>query len=120
MDEQRQTRDKAKIPPVRHGLTVLVQEDKIMEKRITKRWWSMVTLALVTFAAVIAAQQKTKPDLNVQLKAASQKELVDGDPKGAIALYQKIVDNAEANHTAGAKGAPRNGAIVRKAWQRGR
>jgi len=103
MDEQRQTRDKASIPPVRHGLTVLIQEDKIMEKHMTKRWWMMVTLALVTFAVVTTAQQKTRPDLDVQLKAASQKELVDGDWKGAIALYQKIVDNAEANHAAAAK-----------------
>jgi Tol biopolymer transport system component len=103
MDEQRQTRDKAKIPPVCHGLTVLVQEGKMMDKRITRKWWTMVTLALVSFAAVTAAQQRTKPDLDVQLKAASQKELVDGDPNGAIALYQKIVDNAEANHAAAAK-----------------
>jgi Tol biopolymer transport system component len=103
MAEQRQTRDKASIPPVRNDLTVLIQEDKIMEKHMTKTWWMMVTLALITFAVVTTAQQKTKPDLDVQLKAASQKELVDGDWKGAIALYQKIVDNAEANHAAAAK-----------------
>ena len=68
-----------------------------------KTWHASVVLAAVVLATAASAQQKARVDVDVQLKAATQKELVDGDLKGAIALYEKIVANAGGNRAVAAK-----------------
>src|SRR5688572_17707265 len=77
-----------------------------MKKRMRnqmKKWWCVAALSVVVLAAVAAGQQRNAADFEVQLKAASQKELREGDLKGAIAAYRKIEDNAGANRSAKAK-----------------
>jgi Tol biopolymer transport system component len=68
-----------------------------------KNWQASVTLATVLLTSVTSAQQSARVDVEVQLKAALQKELVDGDLKGAIEMYKTIVANAGANRTVAAK-----------------
>jgi len=72
----------------------------------------VLTMLMLAMAAV--GQQRTAPDLEVQLKAASQKELVDGDLKGAIEMYQKIVASAGANKAAAAKALVEMGRLYEK------
>ena len=64
---------------------------KTQMKNKMKIWKSTVVVSLAMLVSIAVAQQKTTPNFDAQLKAASQKELVDGDAKGAIAMYQKIV-----------------------------
>jgi Tol biopolymer transport system component len=64
------------------------------------------------FAAMAAGQGKRTQDFDVQLKAAAQKELIDGDPKGAIGAYDKIYKAAGADRAAGANRATAVKALV--------
>ncbi len=49
-----------------------------------------LVLMMVLLTSVTSGQQSARVDLEMQLKSAQQKELVDGDLKGAIELYKKI------------------------------
>lgn len=59
-------------------------------------------IAIAVTTAVLAAAQRPGP-AHVALKAAIDKELVDGDLKGAIALYAKAVSEAKADRAIAAK-----------------
>jgi Tol biopolymer transport system component len=57
--------------------------------------------AVVLAVSIAAAQRNQSPD--VQLKAAEHKELVEGDLKGAIELYRKVVSHPDASRDAVAR-----------------
>jgi len=59
-------------------------------------------IAAALLLAVLAAGQKNN-QAEVQLKAAMHKELVDGDLKGALEQYQKILASFGSNRAVGAK-----------------
>ena len=68
-----------------------------------KNWKLCLALTMAMLAPVLAGQQKAAADVEVQLKAAMQKELVDGYLKGAIELYQTIVAGAGGSRAVEAK-----------------
>lgn len=68
-----------------------------------RTWQAGFVLAALVLTSAASAQQKARVDVDVQLKAAMQKELVDGDLKGAIAMYEKIVADAGGNRAVAAK-----------------
>ena len=78
----------------------------------TKKWNRTLVVTMLMLAMTAVGQQRTALDLEVQLKAASLKELVDGDLKGAIEMYQKIVASAGANKAAAAKAPDRAAEII--------
>ena len=63
--------------------------------------------------ALLAAGQKND-QAEVQLKAAMHKELVDGDLKGAIEQYQKILASFGSNRAVGAKALVQMGQCYEK------
>lgn len=84
--------------------------------QVTK-WPAALLLTILMLAAVVAGQQKTAPDLEVRLKAAMQKELVEGDLKGAIEQYKKIVADAGSNRAVAAKALLEMGQCYEKLGQ---
>lgn len=60
-----------------------------------------VLMGLGLGAGVVVAQQASTPE--VQLKAAMQRELVDGDVIGAVEQYKKIADQYATNHLIASK-----------------
>lgn len=68
-----------------------------------KNWQAGVVLATLLLSSAASARQQAGGDVAVQLKAAMQKELVDGDLNGAIAMYQKVVAAAGSNRAVAAK-----------------
>jgi Tol biopolymer transport system component len=74
--------------------------------------WILVFLA----AALVAGQKPNQAD--VQLKAAMSKELVDGDLKGAIELYQKIIATSGGNRNIVAQALVQMGQCYEKLGQK--
>jgi Tol biopolymer transport system component len=66
-----------------------------------KKLHLVITLSTVLLAPAVTGQNSDSPE--VQLKAAIHLELVDGDLKGAIERYQKIITNAGGNRSITAK-----------------
>lgn len=64
--------------------------ERYLMKNISERGrvWSLVVTLLLVLAAVGVPGAQSKPDL--ALKAAMDKEVVDGDLKGAIEMYRKL------------------------------
>ncbi len=68
-----------------------------------RTWLAGFALAAMVLTTAVSAQQQVRADLEVQLKAATQKEFIDGDLKGAIGMYEKIVADAGGNRAVAAK-----------------
>ena len=60
-----------------------------------------IGIIAVAVAAGAMLQAQSSRDTDVQLKAAQQKAEVEGDLKGAIEAYKKVVANAGANRLFG-------------------
>jgi dipeptidyl aminopeptidase/acylaminoacyl peptidase len=89
---------------------VPLQEDKIMNRIQRRR--TIAVLSILMLAAVAVGQQRNVADPEVQLRAASQKELLDGDLKGAIEIYEKI--SKGSNKAAAAKALVEMGRLYEK------
>ncbi len=86
-----------------------------MEKQMKlNQWRAFALVSMVLLSAVAVGQQRNSADIDVQFKAASQKEIRDGDLKGAIAAYQKILNNARANRDEKAKALLEIGRLYEK------
>jgi len=59
--------------------------------------------AILLLARVATAQQKSTLDVEMEFRAAQQKELVDGDLRGAIEKYRAVVSQAGSNRAIAAK-----------------
>ncbi len=77
-----------------------------------KRAQLFIALSALWLASLAAGQ--TKDSAEVQLKAAIHLELVDGDLKGAIEQYQKIITNASGNRLITAKALLQMGGCYEK------
>lgn len=77
------------------------------------RWMATGTLAGFLWLTPFAATQQANR-AEVMFEAASKKELVDGDLKGAIEQYQKIVATYGSNRAAAAKALVRMGQCYEK------
>ncbi len=63
----------------------------------TRRIGLILAALLLAFFAVLYAAGQKNDQAELQLKAAMNKELVDGDLKGAIEIYQKIISGYSNN-----------------------
>ena len=72
------------------------------------RWFTAAVLGGIVSAVAIAGAQKPGR-AEVSLEAAAKKEMVDGDLKGAIALYREIIATYAADHAVAAKALVRMG-----------
>jgi len=84
-----------------------------------RRQIGLLLAALLTawFATEFAAGQKND-QAEVQLKAAMNRELVDGDLKGAIELYQKIITGFSGNRMVVAQALVQMGQCYEKLGQK--
>jgi hypothetical protein len=90
-----------------------------MEDRMTiRRTGAILAVWILVFlaAALVAGQKPNQAD--VQLKAAMNKELVDGDLKGAIELYQKIIATSGGNRNIVAQALVQMGQCYEKLGQK--
>ena len=74
-----------------------------------------IALSALLLGPVAAGQTKDSPE--VELKAATHLELVDGDLKAAIGQYQKIISNAGSNRSIAAKALLQMGQCYEKLGQ---
>jgi Tol biopolymer transport system component len=90
-------------------------EDGIM--RIRRIGVILAVWLLAVLAGVLVAGQKAD-QAEVQLKAAMHKELVDGDLKGAIELYQKVIAGFGGNRTVVARALVQMGQCYERMGQK--